>query len=198
MSALDSLDGRLGNFRTQTAGVTLDILADALEPGTELPDQVRWLYGIPSDYQDYVTSEAPEVKKIGNLIEFRPEPPEVFDKGYLRDLRYATDRQNLKTPDGWQKPEEYLQRKKGDCEDYALAMASLGNIKDYDTRIVIGALDGQGHVLTEIKLDEEYFIMSVGDPDRLRPRDRFEDTHEWNQALSFGSDESLQVYEPDW
>lgn len=89
--------------------------------------------------------------------------PAVIDARHERIFSYFSDprRHNGLPIDFWQLPAETLARKKGDCEDLAILLASLmigTGISPYCVRTVIGGFNRSG------TLDETEEILSGVDP----------------------------------
>ena len=83
-----------------------------------------------------------------------------------RSFKFAMDAQLFGTNDYWQSPEEFWERKAGDCEDYALfakhALAIIG-IEAYVVSFY--AKNGYGHTIV---LYKENGLFNVIDEARLR------------------------------
>jgi Bacterial transglutaminase-like cysteine proteinase BTLCP len=80
---------------------------------------------------------------------------------FLRDCEYVSDKELFDKNEYWQPPEEFEQRKKGDCEDSALwtwrQLLQLG----YDARFVGGSCGryGEGHAWVEYFKDGKCFLV---------------------------------------
>jgi hypothetical protein len=80
---------------------------------------------------------------------------------FLRGCEYVSDKELFEKDDYWQPPEEFEQRKKGDCEDFALwtwrQLLELG----YDARFIGGSCGryGEGHAWVEYFQGEKCFLV---------------------------------------
>jgi len=80
---------------------------------------------------------------------------------FLRGCEYVSDKELFDKDDYWQPPEEFEQRKKGDCEDFALwtwrQLLELG----YDARFIGGSCGryGGGHAWVEYFQGEKCFLV---------------------------------------
>jgi hypothetical protein len=80
---------------------------------------------------------------------------------FLRGCEYVSDKELFDKDDYWQPPEEFEQRKKGDCEDFALwtwrQLLELG----YDARFIGGSCGryGEGHAWVEYFQGEKCFLV---------------------------------------
>ncbi len=80
---------------------------------------------------------------------------------FLRGCEYISDKDLFDKNDYWQPPEEFEQRKKGDCEDFALwtwrQLLELG----YDARFIGGSCGryGEGHAWVEYFHDGKCFLV---------------------------------------
>lgn len=74
---------------------------------------------------------------------------------FLKTCRYVSDQQQFGVRDYWMPPDEFEQKRKGDCEDFALytwkQMFSMG----YDARYVVGfaGFYGMCHAWVTAKID---------------------------------------------
>jgi hypothetical protein len=80
---------------------------------------------------------------------------------FLRGCEYVSDKDLFDKDEYWQPPEEFEQRKKGDCEDFALwtwrQLLELG----YDARFIGGSCGryGEGHAWVEYFQDGKCFLV---------------------------------------
>jgi hypothetical protein len=80
---------------------------------------------------------------------------------FLSTCRGMGDEEQFGMDDYWQPPEEFEQRRKGDCDDYALwtwrQLVELG----YDTRFFLGRCTryGIGHAWVTFHRNGEYFLL---------------------------------------
>ena len=82
-------------------------------------------------------------------------------RDFLRECRYVSDEDQFGCKDYWMPPDEFEEKKKGDCEDFALwtwrQLMDLG----YSCRFVVGYAGkyGEGHAwLTAEKGNKRYII----------------------------------------
>ncbi len=185
-----------------------EIQAEILEGAgvEELPANAltEYLLHVPPDYQSYITP--------GNdTVEFYSENSvlDLEDGKFLLeggDFSYDTGEPGLTGTGDWNRPEEYLESREGDCDDHALAMASLMEERGNDSMAVIGAvrfplMDEKGvHAHCQTRVEDDYYVLDVSWPDRVFERERYiEDrTLEWEPLWMFGDDESLQLFEEEW
>jgi hypothetical protein len=82
-------------------------------------------------------------------------------RNFLMSCRYVSDQELFGKPDYWQPPEEFENRKKGDCEDFALwTWRQLLNM-GYDARFIGGSAGryGDGHAWVEYFKDGRCFLL---------------------------------------
>ncbi len=96
----------------------------------------------------YVTR--PLLKQCSNIREMRQ---------FLRQCKFVTDREQFGKSDYWMPPEEFEQKKAGDCDDFALwAWRQLMGM-GYKARYVVGAAGAEGHAWVTIEKDGKHFIV---------------------------------------
>jgi hypothetical protein len=80
-----------------------------------------------------------------NLADFRSEKDLTPDSliRQFADFKYELG-------DTVQEPEEFLQRKRGDCDDFARVAALLLTERGYKARIVVVAMEGETHVVCHV------------------------------------------------
>lgn len=82
-------------------------------------------------------------------------------RAFLLNCRYVSDREQFGVRDHWMPPGEFEQRRRGDCDDFALwicrQLLSLG----YDARFVVGSAGryGSGHAWVSFRAGERVFIV---------------------------------------
>ncbi|RLJ02072.1 MAG: hypothetical protein DRP11_03475 [Candidatus Aenigmatarchaeota archaeon] len=171
---------------------------------------------VPENYQDYITPDDSIVQKYAKEIEYESSPfvtfPSVYDIKAPPELKfeYFSDRELFKKRDHWQKPSEYLRRGAvGDCEDYATWAASDAEAKGYEARVIGGYISYEWdmslspHWNTEVKLNDEYYVMDVDRPKEAVRRDVFGKRlkrwgGEWKPLIMFGKECKLCVYDRWW
>lgn len=105
---------------------------------------------------------------------------------------------------GWKNPKVYLKNPVGDCDDYALGMASIMDNKDIDYKIVTGSVEDTSsgnlvlHAWVEIYKDgEKYITDSYG-------FEKFIKESEWNKkmnptkVLMFDRSSNIRLYDENW
>ncbi len=100
---------------------------------------------------------------------------------------------------------EYPETREGDCEDYAVTLASMLEHKGNDARVVIGTglFDGDEepdlHAMTETVIDDEYYALDVNRPDVILDLPSYRDwITDWTQTSLFGPEISDRKYREDW
>ncbi|MGA8272327.1 MAG: transglutaminase domain-containing protein [Candidatus Sulfotelmatobacter sp.] len=94
----------------------------------------------------------PLTVKCGTILDVRR---------FLAGCKYVSDKELFDREDYWQPPEEFEQRKQGDCEDFALwtwrQLLSMG----YDARFVGGSAGryGAGHAWVEYFEDGKCYLL---------------------------------------
>lgn len=124
--------------------------------------------------------------------------------------------------DHWQSPHEFFANDwRGDCEDYAIAVASLleqngyaarvvgdfsypvaiGNPAEWAVSYVAAAFDGsrdQGHTVVETVIDGDYYVVDNITHPRIRPRDAvYGNRGQFDPDLMFGP-ATTEQYMRDW
>ena len=91
--------------------------------------------------------------------------PEALAKFMKQNFSYVSDRRLFGQDEYWQSPEEMLQRRRGDCEDYALfAQAVLGR-NGHQAFILSVYWDRDAHTVAIFEKDGKWGIFDV---DQLR------------------------------
>lgn len=79
-----------------------------------------------------------------------------------RNIVYKSDILNYKKNDYWATPSEILQKRSGDCEDYAILKYALllkSGFKKEDIRFIFTVFNGIGHVYLEVKFNNEVYSL---------------------------------------
>lgn len=86
---------------------------------------------------------------------------------FLASCKYVSDEELFGKRDYWQPPEEFEERKKGDCEDFALWTWRQLLAMGYDARFIGGAAGryGTGHAWVEYFRDDKWYLL---EPQRAR------------------------------
>jgi len=157
--ALDMVDGDL-DVPYLIGGMAIETAGELVSPGEEVPKEWIEVSSIPQDYQEY----------IDPTIEAGLE--DLHELAYDRDLE-------------WKRPEAYLDDGRGDCEDYAIAVASILERDEESANVVLGSLNGTGHVVAEDAQGSIYTVEKDGPVDELDG---------WEPALEFDSSTPVQGY----
>jgi len=155
---LDLADGDL-DAPYVVGGLAADTARSIYGPGEPVPEAIIEGSAIPNDYQDYID---PELDVDRQTIE---------EMDYKRDLE-------------WKDPDRYLDDGVGDCEDYAIAVASLLEGDGIPAKVVIGSYGGGGHVVAE---DAAGNIYSVNDATT-------QELESWEPAIEFSVRNEMQGY----
>jgi predicted transglutaminase-like cysteine proteinase len=121
------------------------LLLDGTElKASELADWVKWANGLQ------------KFPVIERLI--------AINTRVNQEFKYASDRQVWGKPDHWDAPTEAVEKKKMDCEDYAvfkLFMAHLAGIQDEDLAIAVGKIPstGEAHAIMYGAADGTTYIL---------------------------------------
>ena len=80
---------------------------------------------------------------------------------FLSQCKYMSDEEQFNRKDYWMPPEEFEQKKKGDCDDFALWTWRQFLGMGYKARYVIGVTEKYrvGHAWVTIEKDGKYFIV---------------------------------------
>jgi hypothetical protein len=82
-------------------------------------------------------------------------------RAFLSTCRYVSDREQFGVADHWMSPEEFEQKRQGDCEDFALwtcrQLLGLGQ----RARFVVGCAGryGAGHAWVSLRVGDQIFIV---------------------------------------
>jgi Transglutaminase-like superfamily len=82
-------------------------------------------------------------------------------RAFLMQCRYVSDQEQFNKPDYWMPPEEFEQRKKGDCDDFALWTWRQLMAMGHRCRFVVGRAGryGDGHAWVTLTEHETNFIV---------------------------------------
>lgn len=198
-------------------GVTLDVYKSL--GGKEIPlDIVNFLSGeyMPPNYQDYITPENEKIKNLSTQINIESYRSMFDHKLHSRivfpeqlKFEYKTDKDLFGIEDKWQKPIEYLEIGKGDCEDHALIMNSVFEAKGDKARMVAGYIkfdenkEKVPHWNAEIFHEGDRYVSDVNWPRTLYTQGEFKKKLEekggrWEPLGMFGKDLKFNVYEKYW
>jgi hypothetical protein len=139
---------------------------------------------MPDNYQDYIIPDNPLIQRASQNIRFKKWKTEprltiyynntLFHPIYQQDdARYYNITGQLTRPqysnyedyssDFWMNPDYYVAHGfTGDCEDYALFMASVLENKHIPYRVVLGGYRGQRHAWVEFTFDNLTYITDSG------------------------------------
>lgn len=201
---------------TKEPKVALEIYKELY--GTEIsPTLVNFLSEgyVPKNYQEYITPHDAVVKKFAKetKFEFIIDPP-IAEIGDLKTpsgfkFEYASDKDLFGKEEYWQKPAEYLKSGKGDCEDYANALASVSEAKSYEARVVAGYINYKKetplvpHWNTEAIINGDHYIFDVDSPEWIQSKDYFhkrlkKEGGVWIPLIMFGKKCKLRTYDNAW
>lgn len=87
--------------------------------------------------------------------------PEELSKFLKKKFKFVLDEKHFDSVDYWQSPEEFWQRKKGDCEDYALFSKAILEKLGYEANIIsLYGGNGYAHTVTIFKTAEGWNVMN--------------------------------------
>lgn len=122
---------------------------------------VGWLGTAPAH-----TEEPPASRLlIDQLARTYSTPGELVR--FLKDtITFATDQELFGVPDYWQTPEEFLARRAGDCEDYALLAQAVLERQGVEAHVVsLFGQDGYAHTFCVFREAGRYGVINQ---DRVR------------------------------
>jgi predicted transglutaminase-like cysteine proteinase len=126
-------------------------------------DRVRLLI---LDGTELKASELSEWVKWANGLQSFPviERLLAINTRVNKEFKYASDRQVWGKPDYWDEPVEAVEKKRMDCEDYAifkLFLAHLAGIQDEDLAIAVGKIPstGEAHAIMFGAADGTTYIL---------------------------------------
>ena len=155
----DLLDGDF-DLPYKVGGTYLNAIKSGLEPGESVPDHYIGMTPLPDDYQSYID----------------PSIDATFDE--INEFEYKRDLT-------WTEPEEYLEKEVGDCEEYALTAASILEGRGEEAKVVLGAIDGIGHMLAEDRSGDLYSVGYQGPQEEIAG---------WEPMIEFSVREEMQHY----
>lgn len=87
--------------------------------------------------------------------------PKEIAKFMKKNFKFIPDQKLFGKVDHWQTPEEFLNLKKGDCEDYALFSKRLLELKGIEAYVVsIYGRGGYAHTITVYKQNGHYNVIN--------------------------------------
>lgn len=99
----------------------------------------------------FAQSNAVPSQSLDEIIEGLPTPQKVVSL-MSKEFDFVEDSRLFSTYDYWQSPEEIWQRKKGDCEDYALFAQYALKKQGIEAEVVsVYSADGYAHTVTIFK-----------------------------------------------
>lgn len=120
--------------------------------------------------------------------------PEAIAHYFWKHYSYETDQQQFGKEEYWQSPEEFLQNKKGDCEDFALMQQALLKLNGYASFLVNVYSLKTAHTVCVFKDQGTYGVIDGTDVKRFDAaniQDLFTAIHPfWRQG-------TLVTYSPD-
>lgn len=127
---------------------------------------------------DYVIRQ--EKRKVGSIMTIKPASVDLrilsiissegirtledYELWLKKNIRYQSD--ELK--DEWTEAEEMLNRKYGDCEDFAFLNTAFLHVLGYQPRVMamIGLIGGGGHAIAVFEKDGQYLWFDNGTLER--------------------------------
>lgn len=198
----DRFEDRYGGAAFETGVALYDLVGD------EIPtdDRIQDLTNAPGTPSQYITPEEDTVQTYAGAatVALDAEPAHgtiTFDIDF--DPTYIRDTDQFDQDDHWMRPRDYLETGTGDCEDYALAMASIMEALGHPSRVVIGTGQFRGerrvHAMTETRIDDTYYRLDVAAPQKIYSRETYDEiVSDWSSLTMFGDDTAYQIYETDW
>ena len=108
-----------------------------------------------------------QAETTGNLDHLAKElsSPEALVKFMKQNFTYVTDHQLFGQDEYWQSAEEMLERRRGDCEDYALFAEAILSRNEYQVFILSVYWDNDAHTVAVFEQDGRWGILNL---DQLR------------------------------
>lgn len=97
---------------------------------------------------------------------------------FLTGCKYLSDRRSRSRDDHWEPPDEFEQRRRGDCDDHAVWAWRVLTDLGYQARLVLGQLLGESHAWVQIEVNGRAYL--------VEPTSKYKS---WP---------SVQGYEPQW
>jgi hypothetical protein len=202
--ATDLLDGNFQSQKRATAEAYRSV-ADQHEPGEEVRSVLHQtiLPTLPDNHTDYIVPESEVVREWASNIDVRTvkntgrgddRRHETVDRGRFPELERRADIEEFKIDD-WQHPERYLgETMAGDCEDYAVAAASIYENHGFNSRVVLGLRNGEAHTLAELKEDGLKSYTTIGRLGRTVTESTLDEMCDWEPVFYFDRDTELTVH----
>lgn len=113
-----------------------------------------WVLGVlgGTDFTVWTEPDSPEFTLSG-LAQSYPTP-EALARFLKGEIRFEEDRDLFGQPDYWQEPEEFLARRAGDCEDYALLAQAVLTLQGKEA-FLLSLYGPQGYAHTVCVFIEE-------------------------------------------
>ena len=73
---------------------------------------------------------------------------------------YKSDKDVHGLPDHWQKAEETLQRRTGDCEDFSILAKAVLDIWGYETKIIVVCNPKEAHAVCAFRYKDKWYHIS--------------------------------------
>lgn len=86
--------------------------------------------------------------------------------GELKDFRYISDSTQFNQTEYWQSPEEFAERRRGDCEDFAIYAKSILDKQGYQSLVFSVFVPNNSHTVLVFKEGKYLYFL---DYDRVRP-----------------------------
>ena len=120
------------------------------------------LPAIPDVQSDAATMISPGFLSIESIIRAYPTPKQLAK--FLRtEFTFKTDAELFGETDYWQAPEEFLSRRAGDCEDYALFAQAVLQRQGIEAHVLsLFGEDGYAHTVCVFKQGGRYHVINQG------------------------------------
>lgn len=87
--------------------------------------------------------------------------PKEFSKFLKKNFEFVEDQKLFGVEDYWQSPEEFLKRRKGDCEDYALFTDYILKSQGVESWVIsFYDASGYGHTVTFFRSGEKFNVIN--------------------------------------
>jgi hypothetical protein len=117
-----------------------------------------------------IAVQSPAWSQAQNLAILRLSPvlegidsPKNLSKFMRKNFKFVEDRDNFGKVDYWQSPEQMLQLKKGDCEDFALFADAILKELGFESEVIsIYGTNQYAHTVAAFKQDGKWRIFNDG------------------------------------
>jgi hypothetical protein len=152
------------------------------------------------DFTEFIEPDNREIRRIADDTEFHMLGDlEVIFPDFVQ-FEAVTDQRQYGEDDKWISGPEFIERDfRGDCEDYSAFCTSVFLAMDVPARSLwdSGEEGKMGHVATEVRYGDEYWITDTEDPGVFYSRPEYNSMEEWNFEKMI-DDTTVEVYREDW